>query len=88
MIINASKKQLIGNANLFWENLKLTPWALFLFLVGVSSAAAAIRKLPHTIITLVSHRFEPGGRRCSVRPHTVRRPRLAIGDSARESVSL
>jgi len=30
------------------------------FLVGVLIAAAAIRKLPHTISTLASQRFEPG----------------------------
>jgi len=29
---------------------RLTPWALYSFLVGLS-AAAAIRKLPHTILT-------------------------------------
>jgi len=32
--------------------LRLTPWALQPFLVGGLSAAAAIRKLPHTIINL------------------------------------
>jgi len=36
------------------RNVRLTPWALSPFLVGVLSAAAAIRKLPHTILTLVS----------------------------------
>ena len=51
-------------------------------LCGVLSAAAAISKLPHTILILVLQRFEPCGRRCSVRPHTVRRPRLALGDGA------
>jgi len=75
----------------FWEHaplsllsdvLRLPPWALYPFLVGVLSAAAAIRKLPYTILTLVSQRFETGGRRCSVRPHTVRRPRLALGEGA------
>ena len=50
--------------------------------MGVLSAAAAIRKLPHAILTLISLRFETGGRRCSVRPHTVGRPRLARGDGA------
>jgi len=50
--------------------------------MAVLSAAAAIRKLPHIILTLVSSRFETGGRRCSVRPHAVRRPRLALGDGA------
>jgi len=63
-------------------NLKLTPWALYPFLVGVLSAAASIRKLPHTILTSVPQRFVPGGRRCSVRPHTVRRPKLALGYGA------
>ena len=50
--------------------------------MGVLSAAAAIRNLPHTILILVSQLFEPCSRRCSVRPHTVRRPRLALGDGA------
>jgi len=63
-------------------DLRLTPQALYPFLVGALSAAAAIRKLPHTILTLVSQRFEIGGRCCSVHPHTVRRPRLALGDGA------
>jgi len=35
-------------------NVRLTPWALSPFLVGVLSAAAAIRKLPQTILTLAS----------------------------------
>jgi len=61
---------------------RLRPWALYPFLVGVLSAAAAIKQLPHTILILVSQRFETGGRRCSGRPHTVRRPRLALGDGA------
>jgi len=39
-------------------------------------------KLAHTSQTLVSQRFESCGRRCSVRPHTVHRPRLALGDGA------
>ena len=34
--------------------LRSKPWALKPFLVGVLSAAAAIRKLPHTILTRVS----------------------------------
>jgi len=34
------------------------------------------KKFSHTILTLVSSRFEPGGRRCSVRSHTARRPRV------------
>jgi len=42
------------------------------------SSPAAIRKLAHTGLTLVLLRFEPRGRRCSVRPHTVRRPRLGL----------
>ena len=71
-----------------WVHVRLTPWALEPFLVGVLSAAAVLRKLPHTILIFVSQRFEPCGRRCSVRPHTVRRPRLALCDGARESVSL
>jgi len=50
--------------------------------VGVLSADAAIRKLPHTILALVSQRFEPGGVRCSARPHTIRRPGLALGEGA------
>ena len=50
--------------------------------MGVLSAAAAIRKLSHTGLPLVSQPFEPCGRRCSVRLHTVRRPRLALGDGA------
>ena len=36
------------------KKVKLAPWALEPFLVGVLSAAAAIRKLPHTSLTLVS----------------------------------
>jgi len=36
------------------QNLRLTPWAVESFLVVVLSAAAAIRKLPHAIQTLVS----------------------------------
>jgi len=35
-------------------NVRLTPWALEPFLVGVLSAAAAISKLPHAILSLVS----------------------------------
>ena len=38
------------------------------------SAAAGFRKLPHTILTIISQRVEPCGRRCSVRPHTERGP--------------
>jgi len=34
------------------RNVRLTTWALSPFLVVVLSAAAAIRKLPHTILTL------------------------------------
>jgi len=41
-----------GDNNNLWE-VRLTPRALKPFLVGVLSAAAAIRKLPHTILTLV-----------------------------------
>jgi len=70
------------------RNLRLTPWALEPFIVGVLSAAAAIRKPPHTILTLVSQRFEPGGRCFSVRLHTVRRPGLALGDGAATRVGL
>ena len=36
------------------RNMRLMPWALEPFLVGVQSAAAAITKLPHTILILVS----------------------------------
>jgi len=37
------------------QKVRLTPWALEPFLVGVLSAAAAKRKLPHTLmLTLVS----------------------------------
>jgi len=36
------------------RKVRLTPWALEPFLVGVLSAAAAIRKLAHTILTIVS----------------------------------
>jgi len=63
--------------------LRLTPWASSPFLVGVVSIAAAIRKLPYPILSLVSLRFEPCGRRCSVRPHTVRRPGLALVSPSR-----
>jgi len=87
---------------------RLTPWALKPFIVGVLSAAAAIAitKLPHTayhsnlsFVALQNRRPTPlrapayctpsepllsatvrpragGGRRRSVRPHSVRRPRL------------
>jgi len=44
------------------HKVRLTPWVLEPFVVGVLRAAAAIRKLLHTILTLVSQRFEPGGR--------------------------
>jgi len=54
--------------------------------VGVLSAPAATRNPPHIILTLVSQRFGTGGRRCSVRPHTVRRPRLALNDGAATQV--
>jgi len=49
---------------------------------GLARAAAATRILSHVSLILVSQRFEPCGRRCSVRPNTVRRPRLALGDGA------
>jgi len=43
---------------------------------------AAMRTLPRAILILVSQSFNPCGRRCSVRPQTVRRPILALGDGA------
>jgi len=38
-----------NNVNTQEQMVRLTPWALSPFLVGVLSAAAAIRKLPHTM---------------------------------------
>ena len=52
------------------------------------SAAAAIINLLYTLLNLVSQRSEPCGRRCSVRPHTVRRPRLALSDCAATQVAV
>jgi len=39
----------------------------------------------HSNLSFVA--LKTGGRRCSVRPHTVRRPRLALGDGAAARVS-
>jgi len=56
--------------------------SIYIYISIYIGLTRAIRKLPHTILTLVSQRFETYGRRCSVRPHTVHRPRLALGDGA------
>ena len=49
---------------------------------GCLERCCSNKKTPPSSLTLVSYLFEPDGRRCSVRPHTVRRPRLALGDGA------